>query len=134
MGKPTGGGGGSTNFSSSIVGSGVVASSYWHDLGVIPTGFKIWFGTLQVTSPDKSITFEVRTNLAGQASGSDGSTALLASVAASVRSGTKLLDMYKRGSLHTVSVLGTGVEHFWIKLVSKGSSGSYLFSLNYTTE
>jgi len=135
MGKPGGsGGGGKSTFDTTISGDGSVNSDYWHSLGVIPTGQKIYFGTLQATSPDKSITFEVRTNLAGQSVGTDGATLLLAAVSATVRSGTKILDMYKNGRLHTVSVIGTGTEKFWIRLKSKGSSGAYLFNLNHTLE
>jgi len=46
-----------------------------------------------------------------------------------------VLDMYKANTLHTVSVIGTGVEHFWLKLKSKSSTaGAYLYSLNHTLE
>jgi len=133
MGKPTGGGG-ISNFDLNISGDGSVGSTFYHDLGVIPSGQRIWFGSLQATSPDKSITFEVRTSNVGQSAGDDSSTTVLASASVSPRKGTVLLDMYKRGRLHLVSVVGTGVERFWIKLKSKGSVGSYLFILNYTLE
>lgn len=133
MGKPGGGGGGSV-FNLNITADGSVGTEYFHDLGAIPTSYRIWFGSLQATAPDKSVTFEVRTSNVGKSAGNTSDTTLLASVAASLKSGTKLLDMYKSGRLHTVSVLGSGVERFWIRLVSKGTPGAYLFSLNYTLE
>jgi hypothetical protein len=133
MGKPSGGG--SKNiFTSSIIGDGSVTTTAWVNLGLIPTGSKIWFGTLQAASPDKSITFDVRTSLATKSAGTDAETQSLASMSVTPKSGNKILDMYKNGRLHIVSVVGTGVERFWIKLTSKGSAGAYLFTLNYTVE
>jgi hypothetical protein len=130
-----GGGGGANIFTTNQTNSGSVGLSLYIDLGTIPVGNKIWFGNLQATSPDKSITFEVRTNLATKNSGVDGDTQLLGSISASNRSGTVVLDMYKNNTLHTTSVLGSGVEKFWLKLKSKSSTpGSYLYSLNYTLE
>ena len=135
MPKSSGGGSSNSIFVTNSVGDGLVGLSLYVDLGVIPSGQRIWFGNLQATSPDKSITFEVRTSNAGKSAGSDADTTLKASISASIRGGTVVLDMYKNNTLHTVSVLGTGTEHFWIKLKSKSSTpGSYLFSLNYTLE
>ena len=136
MGKPGGSGGsGGSIFTTNLTNSGSVGASAYLDMGVIPSGFKIWFGTLQATSPDKATTFEVRTNNLTKSAGTDGDTTLLGTIAASTRSGTVVLDMYKSGTLHTLSVLGSGTEHFWLKLKSKSSTaGSYLYSLNYTTE
>lgn len=116
-------------------GTATVSTSQWIDLGVIPIGFKIWFGKGYYTSPDKSITFEIRTNTIGNSTGSDGTTSLLASTAVSPRSGNLFADYYRKGRLHIVSVTGTGTEHFWLKLKSKTSAaGSYLFTIYYTLE
>ena len=135
MGKPGGGGGGgSTVFTTNQTNSGSVGTSVYVDLGMIPTGFKVWYGTLQASGPDKALTWEVRTNNATKSAGTDSDTTLLATISSTTR-GTIVLDMYKSGTLHTVSILGSGVEHFWIKIKSKSSTaGSYLYSLNYTTE
>jgi hypothetical protein len=134
MGKPSGGSGGLI-FTTNKTDSGSVGTSLYIDLGIIPTNVNIWFGNLQATSIDKSLTFEVRTSNAGKNSGIDSDTTLLASIVASVRNGTVLLDMYKNNRLHSISVLGSGVEHFWLKLKSKTASpGDYLYSINYTTE
>lgn len=135
MPKASSGGGGSTIFTTNKTGDGAAGASLYLDMGLIPTGVKIWFGTLQATSPDKSITFEVRTSNVGKSAGTDADTTLLGSIAAGPRTGTVVLDMYKNNTLHTVSVLGSGIEHFWIKLKSKTTTaGSYLYSLNYTVE
>lgn len=134
MGKPGSGGGGATLFTTSQTNSGTVGTSFYADLGIIPAGFKIWFGTLQASGPDKALTWEVRTNLATKSLGVDSETLLLATISSTTR-GTATLDMYKSGTLHIVSVLGSGTEHFWLKIKSKSStSGSYLYSIYYTLE
>lgn len=123
------------NISGPPPGAATVGSELWIDLGSISTGLRIWFGSAQYTSPDKSVTFELRTNNTGQSAGTLAATTLLSSSAVSVRSGTVTNDMYRKGRLHIVSVYGTGTEHFWLRLKSKsGSAGGYLYSINYTTE
>lgn len=143
MGKPSAGGGGggsgSLIFTTKIVGPPpgplTVGLSAYIDLGTIPVGAKIWFGSGQYGSPDKSVTFEIRTNLVGLSAGDAASTKLLASIAAGPRTGTVNADYYKSGTLHIVSVVGTGVEKFWLALKSKSSTaGSFFYSVNYTLE
>jgi len=122
-------------FDRNVSGSGAVGTLAWIDLGVIPAGYKIWIGNVTWTSPDKSITFELRTNLAGQSSGSDGATSVLSTCSVSARTVQVVQDLYRKGRLHTATVPGTGTEHWWVKLKSKsGSSGSYMYSVNYTWE
>ena len=141
MGKPGGGGGGGglTLFTTNIIGPppGPInaSGSEWIDLGLIPTGYRIWLGNAQYSAITKSITFELRTNNATKSAGNTTDTALLASAAASPRSGTVNSDMYKGGTLHIVTVNGTGVEHWWLRLTSKVTTpGAYIYSINYTTE
>src|ERR1041385_9075583 len=89
----------------------------WVNLGTIPTGLYIWIGNDSFTSPNKAVTVELRTNLIGQSTGTLAATKLLAS--ASVKSGaTVTQDLYKKGSLHTVTVVGTGVEKWWLHITS----------------
>ena len=110
-------------------------ANLWIDLGTIPVGKKIWFGRAIYTSPSKSLTFEIRTNNAGQSAGSDAATRLLYSASVSPRSGNLNVDLYKNGRLHTASNIGTGPEKFWLRLKSKSSTaGSFLYSLYYTLE
>ena len=133
MGKPSGGGTGGTIFTTNITKSDVYGAALYIDLGVIPTGSKIWFGASQFASPNKSGTFEIRTSLAGQSAGTDAATKLLGSISAGARTGTVTLDLYKSGTLSTYSVVGTGTEHFWVKAKATSStSGSYYASVNYT--
>ena len=123
------------SFTTNIKGSGLVGAELWVDLGLIPTGKRIWIGNAQYTSPNKSSTFELRTNNATKTTGTIANTTLKDSVVASVRSGTITRDLYKNGTLHTVTIYGTGVEHWWLRIFSKTSTSSdYLFSINYTTE
>ena len=135
MPRPSGGSGNYSLFTSNKTDDGTVGSSAYVDLGAIPSWNKFWFGTRQYSSPDKSITFELRTNNSTKSAGTDGDTTLLGSISAAPRNGTVTQDYYKNGRLHTASVLSTGVEHCWLKLKSRSStSGSYLYSINYVLE
>jgi hypothetical protein len=124
-----------TIFNLNLKGSGQVGTSLWIDLGAIPAGFKIWVGNAQYTSPSKSVTFEIRANIPGQSAGTTGATTLLDTVSVSPKSGTLTRDLYKNGRLHVATIVGSGVERWWLRLTSKsGALGDYLYSLNYTTE
>lgn len=124
-----------TNITGPTPGPLTSGSLDWIDLGVIPSGKKVWFGLGQYTSPDKAITFELRTNLVTKSAGTDADTLLLASCIASTRSGVVKSDYYKSNTLHIVSTLGSGIEHWWLKLKSKsGTQANYLYSINYTLE
>lgn len=116
-------------------GDATVGTLHWIDLGVIPIGKRLFFGSTQYLSPDKSITFELRTNNLNESTGADSTTKLLASASVSIRAGLVTSDLYRKGRLHIVTVLGTGTERCWLKLKSKsGSAGSYMFTINYTLE
>lgn len=140
MARPGGGGGsGSTLFTSSIIGpppgNATTGADQWINLGIIPNGQRFWFGAAQYTSPDKSITFELRTNLPGQSAATLTATQLLSSASATPKSGTLKVDLYKGGTLHIVSSYGMGSEKIWLRLKSKTSTaGSYLYALYYTLE
>ena len=124
-----------SNFSGPPPGDLTVGAEHWINLGLIPSGQRLWFGNAQYTSPDKSITFELRSNLTGQSAGTLAATSLLDAASVAPRSGTVTRDMYRKGRLHIVSVVGTGVEKCWLRLKSKsGAAGSYLYSINYTNE
>lgn len=139
MGKPGGGSSGSTIFTTKVFGPPpgplTVGADLWIDLGVIPVSQRIWWGSVQCSSPYKSTTFEIRSNLTSNSVGTNAATLLHGSIVSSPKSGTKNLDLYKSGTLHTTSVYGTGVEHFWLRLKSTSSvEQSYLYTLNYTLE
>jgi len=140
MGKPSGGtsGGGTSGgsiFTTNITGSGSVGSSLYIDLGLIPTGKRAWLGNTQFASPDKSCTFSIRKNNSTKSAGTDADTTQMTSSAAGPTTGTVTTDYYKNGTLHTVSNISTGVEHWWLKIVAKSATvGSYYNSINYTLE
>lgn len=116
-------------------GNATTGADQWIALGVIPTGKKVWIGSVVYTSPGKSITFELRTSLAGQSAATTGATKLLSSVSMTPRAGTKTTDLYKNGSLHTVTVVGTGTEKWWLRLFSKSATAAeYLYRINYALE
>ena len=124
-------------FTSQFSGSGTTPAESWVSLGTIPTGFKIWLGNISYTTPDKGITFELRTNLATKSLGSTAETRILDTVSLTAKSTStaRYRDLYKAGALHTVTVLGTGVEKLWLRMVSKSSTaGRYTYLANYTLE
>ena len=134
MGRPSGGGGSTGFFTSTLTGSSSVGLELWIDLGLIPVGRRYWIGLAQYTAVDKATGFELRTNSATKSTGTTANTTLLAT--ASARAGSTLSqDLYKGGALHTETVLSTGVEHWWIRIYSKsGTAGSYLYKISYTLE
>jgi hypothetical protein len=116
-------------------GNATTGSEQWINLGTIPTGKRIWFGSSSYSSPNKSITFELRTSLTGKSASGTANTKLLMSSAVAPKSGAIKNDYYKNNTLHIVSVYSTGIECFWLRLVSKSSTaGSYLYTINYTLE
>lgn len=123
-----------TAFNLNKNGSGQVGAELWIDLGLIPTGFDEWIGNVQY-STGKATTFELRTNTLTKTSAVLADTLLLSSVALTARSGTLTTDLYKKGTLHIKTVVGTGVEHWYLRMTSKSSTlGNYLYSINYVQE
>ena len=114
--------------------SGNVGLETWVDLGLIPTGFDVWIGSASYTAVSKATSFDLRTNNTGQSAGSLAATTLLDTV--TLKTGASIThDLYKRGTLHTKTVVGTGVEHWWLRVYSKSSTlGSYSYKILYTTE
>jgi hypothetical protein len=116
-------------------GTATAGADLWIDFGVIPVGYKVWIGKAQYTSPYKSITFELRTNLAGKSTGTLANTKILDTYAVAPKSGTLTRDLYKNGLLHITTVLGTGVEHWWLHLTTKtATAGAYYYSVYYAKE
>lgn len=118
-------------FNLSIRGSSTVGLESWVDLGLIPITQKIWIGSASYTSISKAITFSLRTNNAGYGDGTALRTTVLATAAPKVGA-TISQDLYKNGRMLVRSVLGTGVEHWWMYLKSKSATaGNYLYVVNY---
>lgn len=116
-------------------GTATTPADQWIDLGLIPAGQRIWLGLAKYTSPDKSITFELRTSQTGKSASGDANTTLLHAASVAPRNGTVSADLYRKGRLHITSVYGTGVERWWLRLKSKSATaGSYLYECYYTTE
>ena len=120
-------------FDTTATASGTNGASIWIDLGLIPSGFRRWIGSWTIYGA-KADTFYLYTNKTGKSSGITADCTLLAS--GTVKAGATITqDLYKRGSLHTTTVYGTGVEHWWINIVSKSStSAAYNYKVLYTTE
>jgi hypothetical protein len=99
-----------------------VGSELWVDLGLIPTGLADWIGSWTTTTVNKAITIELRTNLALQSGGTLAKTKLLASMSLSKAGSSLTQDLYKKGTLHTTTVVGTGVEHWYLHITAKSST------------
>ena len=111
-------------------GPSTVGSDLWIDMGLIPTGKRIVFGVVYWTCT-KTTTFELRTNLATKSAGTLVDTLLLSSASTSTKAPTKTLSFAKsRTAVQTV--IGTGVEHWWLHLVSKsGTATPYNYDIWY---
>ena len=113
--------------------SGSNAANIWIDLGLIANGFDNWIGSWTVYGA-KTETFKLYTNTAGKSTSGATNCTLLASIIPKV--GVSVTqDLYKAGTLHTMTVKSTGVEHWWINIVAKSSTlASYSYKVLYTTE
>ena len=113
--------------------TGTNGADLWIDLGLIPTGFRFFIGSWTVYGA-KADSFYLYTNKATKSAAVTTDCTLLAS--ASIKAGaTVTQDLYKKGTLHTTTVYGTGVEHWWIRITSKsGTSAAYNCKVIYTME
>lgn len=120
-------------FNLTASGSGSNGANVWIDLGLIASGFDNWIGSWTVYGA-KAETFYLYTNTAGKSASGATNCKLLAQIAA--KAGTTVTqDLYKKGTLHTATVKSTGVEHWWVNIVSKSSTlAAYNYKVLYTTE
>jgi hypothetical protein len=118
-------------FDKIVSGSGSVGTEIWVDLGAIPIGKKIFYGYATVVAEDKACQFEIRSNLVGKSTGTAGDTDLHDWCSANAGESSDR-DMYWYGNIASMSVLGTGTEHWWIRVKSKGAStGIFDYILRY---
>lgn len=108
-------------FEKQMIGSGLtVTKDDWFDLtGAMVSGRRIWLGFSTMISQDKSLTFELRSNLATKGTGNLTDTKLLAFT--SVVSGeSKDVDLFLQGMILTLSpdAPSTGVERLWLRVRS----------------
>jgi hypothetical protein len=113
--------------------SGTNGLSLWIDLGVIPVNLRYWIGSWTVYGA-KADSFYLYTNKTGKSAAVTTDCTLLAS--ASIKAGaTVTQDLYKKGTLHTTTSYGTGVEHWWIYIKAKSSTAAaYNYKVVYTQE
>lgn len=114
-------------------GTGTNGTGVWIDLGLIPSGLRNWIGSWTVYGA-KADSFYLYTNKAGKSSPVATDCTLLAS--ASIKAGaTVTQDLYRNGRLHTTTVYGSGVEHWWIYIKSKSQTqAAYSYKVLFTTE
>lgn len=122
-------------FEKSFLGSGSLTSELWVDLGVITSGTQLWLGYATYIANDKSLTFELRPNVAGQSTGTVGTTQLR-SFASVPGSDSKDVDLYYYGNIILLappSSQSTGVEKLWLRIKSgTGAAGTFDYIIYYT--
>lgn len=119
-------------FNLAVSSTGTVGLETWIDLGLIPTAQQIWLGAATFSAQGKAMTFEIRGNTSTKSAGTTAATTLLATKA--LKAGTSgTLDLYKNGSLIVRSIVGAGVEKWWLRIYSRSSTASaYNYTINYT--
>lgn len=109
-----------------------LTSELWVDLGLIPTGKRHWFGYATYIAVTKYFSFELRTNKTGKSTATTTDTTLHDFGACNQDSVDR--DFYQYGNILATSVIGTGVEHSWLRIRSNsGSSGDASYII-YLTE
>jgi hypothetical protein len=117
-----------------ISGTGTVGTETWVDLGVIPNGKQLLLGFATYIAQDKTNQFETRSNLAGQSAGTAAATQLHDWASTSAGSGVDR-DFYQNGYINTLTVTGTGVERFWLRVTAQSSSvGVFNYIVRYTVQ
>ena len=116
-----------------LQGSQTWTTENWVDLGVIPNGTKVMLGYADFTPDGKTTTFDLRSNTAGNSTGTTGTTTLHDRI--TVRDGViASRDYYKNGRVQTLTVQSTGVEKLWLRLTSKSNnSADAYYWIYYTT-
>lgn len=108
-------------FDTVISGSGTVGTEYWVDLGVIPSGKQIWLGYATYGAVDKNLQFETRYNNSGSSVGNVANTTLVDYCGA--QSGSSVdRDFYWYGAIATMTIVSTGTEKLWLRVVGQGQS------------
>jgi hypothetical protein len=124
-----------TSFNLVAQGTVSVGSELWVNLATIPTGGVDWVGSWTLTTINKAMSADLRTNLVGQSAGTLAATKILGTMSISKAGGSATQDLYKKGALHTVTVTGTGVEKLWLRLYAKSAiAGTAQYKVIYTTQ
>ena len=119
-------------FDTVISGVGTVGTESWVDLGAITSGKQIWIGYCTFGAVDKNLQFELRSNNSGTYSGTTAATSLHDFSGASLGSSVDR-DLYWYGAIATLSVISTGVEHWWLRVIGQGNSQSaFEYIIRYT--
>lgn len=119
-------------FDTTLSGAGTVGTETWVDLGLIPSGKQIWFGYATYAAVDKNVQFETRANISGQSTGTIAHTDLFDWSAAMGGSSVDR-DFYQYGNIMTVTLVSTGVEHWWLRIAAQGQAqGGFDYIIRYT--
>lgn len=109
-------------------GANTVSKDDWYDIGAlstvpqdspIPTGKRLWLGFAFLYSADKSMEFELRSNKAGQTTGTVANTDLVARGASDPGAGSNAIDLYQGGAIQVDTIVGSASnEKLWLRVTS----------------
>jgi len=119
-------------FDTNISGTGSVGTETWVNIIAIPNTKAIWIGYATLGALDKNLQFEIRYNNSGTSTGTTGNTTLIDFSGAA--QGTSVdRDFYWYGALATMTLVSTGVEKLWLRVLGQGStSSSFEYIIRYT--
>jgi hypothetical protein len=119
-------------FDLTISGAGTVQTDSWLDLGLIPVGKQIYYGFATLAAIDKNNQFEIRYNNAGQSTGTVAATILL-DYSSTVSGSSIDRDFYMGGAIATLSLIGDGIAHWWIRVLGQGNTvANFEYIIRYT--
>ena len=137
-----------TTFEKRLNGSANSASKdVWYDIGTlseypgdspIQSGHRLILGYLDLSSQDKALNYELRVNNPGESLGTTAKTSVVSFAATDPTTGTVRSDLYQYGNIQSVapvSVLATGTEKLWLRVMS-GSNvvATFNWFLYYTKD
>lgn len=109
----------------------------WVDLGLIPNGKQMLLGFATFCAEDKNYQFEIRCNRPTKSAGTIADTDML-DISGAAAGGSVDRDLYYGGLINTLAPqdqVSTGVEHWWLRVTSQGSSsGTFDYIIRYAVQ
>lgn len=113
-------------------GTGTVGTETWVNILTVPTDKQLWIGYATLGAVDKNLQFEIRYNNSGTSTGTIANTTIMDFSGAQAGSSIDR-DFYWYGALATMTIVSTGVEKLWLRVIGQGSSqSSFEYIMRYT--
>jgi hypothetical protein len=119
-------------FDTTISAVGTVGTETWVNVLAIPSGSQVWIGYATLGAVDKNLQFELRYNNSGQSTGTIANTVIMDFSGAQAGSSVDR-DFYWYGALATMTVVSTGVEKLWLRVLGQGNTAAgFEYIIRYT--